>query len=73
MAVADVDGDDNQDVYFVATSTVYTWGEDYSITSPSIVRMTDLTGDGTVNLLDFATFANWYGLETTQTVPDCVQ
>jgi len=31
----------------------------------------DLSGDGMVDLSDFATLARWYGLESSQTVPDC--
>jgi hypothetical protein len=37
----------------------------------AIIECSDLDGDGIVGLADFATFANWYGLESTLTAPDC--
>ena len=49
----------------------------YGLTGPAMYcdqaefLCSDLDGDGIVDLSDFSTLALWYGLESTQTVPDC--
>ena len=40
---------------------------------PDAFACSDLDGDMVVDLADFATFATWFGIETTQKVPDCEQ
>jgi len=57
FAVGDTDGDGNEDIYFLSTQLTGMWGaENYSITSPSIIRIADLSGNGQIdnNVVDIA-------------------
>ena len=70
-------GDINRSGGPVDLTDFATFGSCFGLPAPTedcpapALECSDLNGDGAVNLLDFATFANWMGESPAGFVPEC--